>query len=190
MKKKIVGILIVSMLVIIGALGSVTPAKDVDFTSKSPEKCYEHINSDEYDYVVTFGPISPLLEVTEINWIDGDPEQIQEIEQLLDNKYSLNNLGFTIFECSNLSFSITYHWKYKFRPLYRWSFFTALVDEERFFFTYFLESIPYLGRNHTVTIEGFNGDLFVARFFRPIKLLNPLAEFCFWGEYEEVTIIK
>ncbi len=113
-----------------------------------------------------------------------------EIEQLLNINYSLNNIGFKIVECSNLSFSITYHWKYKFRPLYRFSFFTTLVDEERYFLTYFLNSIPYLGRSHTVTIEGFNGDLFVVRFFRPIKLLTPLAQFCFWGEYEEVTIIK
>jgi hypothetical protein len=190
MMKKIVGILVILMLLIISSLSYIVPAKEVDSTIKSPEKCYNNINSDEYDYVVTFGPISSLLEVTEINWIDGDPVQIQEIEQLLDNKYSLNNIGFKHIECSNLSFSITYHWVFRFRPIYRWSFFTALVDEERFFFTYFLESFPYLGRNHTVTIEGFNGDLFVARFFRPIKLINPLAEFCFWGKFEEVTITK
>ena len=190
MKKKIVGILIVSTLVIIGALGSVTPAKEVDFENENPEKYFKYLNDDEYDEVVTGGPISPLLEVTEINWIEGDPEQIQEIEHLLDNKYSLKNIGFKIIECSNLSFSITYHWKFKFRPLYRFSFSTALVDNERFFYTYFIESLPYLGRNHTVNVEGFNGDLFVSRFIRPIKLINPLAEFFFWGEFEEVTIIK
>ena len=145
---------------------------------------------DEYDLVYTAGPISPLLEVSEINWIDGDPAQIQEIEQLLDTNYSLKNVGFKTIECSNLSFSITYHWKYKFRPLYRYSFFTTFVNEERYFLTYFFNSVPYLGRNHTVIIEGFNGDLFVLRFIRPIKLLRPLAQFCFCGEYEEVTIIK
>jgi hypothetical protein len=190
MKKKIFGILIVLTLVMISGLDSVSLAVNVDFTSESPEKSYEHISGDEYDLVYTAGPISPLSEVSEIDWIDGDPAQIQEIEQLLDTNYSLKNVGFKIVECSNLSFSITYHWKYKFRPLYRFSFFTTLVDEERYFLTYFLNSIPYLGRNHTVTIEGFNGDLFVLRFVRPIKLLKPLAQFCFCGEYKEVTIIK
>ncbi|MCK5112198.1 MAG: hypothetical protein KAQ84_01530 [Thermoplasmatales archaeon] len=187
--KKIIGILIVSTLVMIGALGSVTPAKNVDFVSESSEKRFEYVNGNEYDAVVTAGPISSLLEVSEIDLIDGDPAQIQEIEQLLNINYSLNNIGFKIVECSNLSFSITYHWKYKFRPLYRFSFFTTLVDNERYFLSYFFNSIPFLGRNHTVTIEGFNGDLFVARFFR-MKLLMPVGQFCFWGEYEEVTIIR
>jgi hypothetical protein len=102
----------------------------------------------------------------------------------------LKNVGFKTIECSNLSFSITYHWEFKFRPLYRYSFFTTFVNEERYFLSYFLNSIPYLGKSHTVTIEGFNGDLFVTRWFSPIKLLNPLAEFSFWGEYELVTINK
>ena len=189
MKKKLIGILIVLTLVMISALGSATLAVKVDFTSEGPEKHFEHISGDEYDLVFTAGPISPLLEVSEIDWIDGDLALIQEIEQLLDTNYSLNNVGFKIVECSNLSFSITYHWKYKFRPLYRFSFFTTLVDNERYFLSYFFNSIPFLGRNHTVTIEGFNGDLFVARFFR-MKLLMPVGQFCFWGEYEEVTIIR
>jgi hypothetical protein len=190
MRKKIFGILIVLTLMLISGLSSVSLAGKIGFKSVSSEKSYEHFSGDEYDLVYTAGPISPLLEVSEINWIDGDPAQIQGIEQLLDTNYSLKNVGFKNVECSNLSFSITYHWKYRFRPLYRFSFFTTFVNEERYFLTYFFNSVPFLGRNHTVTIEGFNGDLFVLRFIRPITLLRPLAQFCFCGEYEEVTIIK
>jgi hypothetical protein len=190
MKKKLIDILIVLMLVMISALGATTLAEKVDFTSENPEQHFQHFSDDEYDLVITGGPISPLLKVSEINWIDGDPALIQEIEQLLDTNYSLKNIGAKIVECSNLSFSITYHWKFIYRPLYRYTFFTTLVDEERYLLSYFLNIIPYLGRSHTVTIEGFNGDLAVARYIRPIKLLKPLAQFNFIGEYEKVTLIK
>ena len=189
-KTLVIGILIVSMLVMINVLGSTTLAEKVDFTSENPEQHFQHFSGDEYDLVITGGPISPLLKISEINWINGDPALIQEIEQLLDTKYSLKNIGAKIVECSNLSFSITYHWKFIYRPLYRYSFFTTLVDEERYLLSYFLNLIPYLSRSHTVTIEGFNGDLAVTRYVRPIKLLRPLAQFCFSGEFKEVTIIK
>ena len=178
------------MLITIGALSSTTFAKEFDFKSKTQEKQIIKFSGDEYDMVFTSGPIEHLLDVTEINWIQGDPALVQEIEQLLDSTYSLKNVCFKFIECSNLSFSITYHWELRYRPLYRFSFFTAMVDSDRFFLTYFIKSLPYNGRNHTVIVEGFNGELMVIRYLSPIKILNPIGDFMFDGEFEEVTIIK
>ena len=97
--KKIVGILIVSTLVMISALSSVIPATKVDFTSESSEKCFEYVNGDECELVVTAGPITSLFDIYKIDLIDGDPEQIQEIEQLLNTTYSPDNIGMTTLKC-------------------------------------------------------------------------------------------
>jgi hypothetical protein len=59
-----------------------------------------------------------------------------------------------------------------------------------YFLSYLFNSIPYLGRSHTTTIKGFNGELMVIRYLRPIKIINSIGEFNFWGEFEELTIIK
>ncbi len=190
MKRKLIRILIVSTLLITGTFVSVISAKKVDFTSESSGKHIEHFTSDDYDLVATKGPILPFLEVTEIDWIDGDPAKIQEIEQLLDKNFSLKNVGYKTVECSNLSFSITYHWEYRYRPRYKYNFFTTFVNKKRYWLSWVLNAIPYMGIPHTVTIEGFNGDLSVIRQFSPITILNALAEFLFTGEFEKVTIIK
>ena len=136
MKKKLICILFFLMLVMISTLSSTTLAIKGDITSFSSEKSIKHVSSDEFDLVVTAGPIEQLLDVCEIEWIEGDPELIQEIEQLLDNTYSLKNVGMHVIECSNLSFSITYNWEFRFRPLYRFSFFTTFVNEDRYFLSY------------------------------------------------------
>jgi hypothetical protein len=140
----------------IGAFGSVIPATEVDFTSESPEKCFDYVNSDEYDLVVTVGSITPLDDFYEIDFIDGDPAQIQEIEELLNPEFSLGTSLIRYFECSNLSFNITYHWENIFNsPRSTVSFRTVLVDKERFWFTYF--NMSYFQKNHTVSVKGFNG---------------------------------
>ncbi len=187
MKKKIVGILIVSTLVMISALSSVTTATKVDFTSESSEKRFEYVNSDECELVVTAGPITSLFDIYEIDLIDGDPEQIQEIEQLLNTTYSPDNIGMTTLKCSNLSFSINYTKKVpSFIPIITgFSYFTTLIDSERPILSYFMNSIN--GKTHTLTVNGFNGDFTAIRapFFK-----NLPGQFAFWGEYEEVTIIR
>jgi len=189
-EKETIGISIFLMLIMIGALNSTTLAKKSDFANFSTENRYKYFNGDEYDLVATAGPIEQLFDIIEIEWIEGDSAVIQEIEQLLDPTYSLKNVGVNIIEFSNLSFTITYNWGFRFRPLYRFSFFTTMVNEDRFFVSYLLNSIPYLGRSHTTTIKGLTGDIMVVRFIRPIKILNPIGEFLFTGEFEEVTIIK
>jgi hypothetical protein len=190
MKNKLIGILIVLMLVLIFSLGSITIAEKTSKISYNSEKSIKHVSNDEYDLVVTAGPIENLLDIIEIEWIEGDPELIKEIEELLDPTYSLKNIGVNVLECSNLSFTITYNWSFRFRPLYRFSFFTTFINENRMFLSYLFNSIPYLGRSHTTTIEGFNGELMVIRYLRPIKIINSIGEFNFWGDFEEVTITK
>ena len=190
MKRKLICILIFLTLISISTIGSTTNAEEFDLKNKTPQKQIIKFTGDEYDLVFTSGQIEKLLRVTEINWIEGDSELVEEIKRLLDPTYSLKNACFKIIECSNLSFSITYNWELIYRPLYRFSFFTAMVDSERFFLTYFIKSLPYNCRNHTVIVEGFNGELMVIRYFSPIKILNPIGDFMFNGEFEEVTIIK
>ena len=189
MKKKLISIVVFFMLVLICSLSSTTLAKKNDSTDIGIDN-NKHFTSDDYDMVVTAGPIEQLLDIIEIEWIEGDPALIQVIEELLDTKYSLKNTGFKVIECSNLSFTITYNWNFRFRPLYRFSFFTTFVNEDRYFLSYLFNSIPYLGRSHTTTIKGFNGELMVVRYIRPIKIINSIGEFNFWGDFEEVTIVK
>ncbi|KYK21355.1 hypothetical protein AYK21_04915 [Thermoplasmatales archaeon SG8-52-2] len=190
MKKKLISIVVFFMLVLICSFSSTTLAKKSEFTKFSTENSYKHFNGDEYDFVATAGPIEHIFDIIEIEWIEGDPELIQEIEQLLDPTYSLKNVGVNLIEFSNLSFTITYNWGFRYRPLYRYSFFTTFANEERYFLSYLLNSIPYLGKTHSTTIKGLTGDIMVVRFFRPLSILNSIGEFHFTGEFEEVTIIK
>jgi hypothetical protein len=174
----------------ISTLSFPTLGKQSEFTNFSTENSYKHFNGDEYDFVATAGPIEKLFDIIEIEWIEGDPELIQKIEQLLDPTYSLKNVGVNLIEFSNLSFTITYNWGFRYRPLYRYSFFTTFANEDRYFLSYLFNSIPYLGKTHSTTIIGLTGDIMVVRFIRPLSILNSIGEFHFTGEFEEVSIIK
>ena len=139
---------------------------------------------DEFDNVVTAGPITSTFDVFDIEFIDGNPDQIQKIKRLLDPTFSFDLVWRNSVEVTDLDFSITYHWEISLRPVWKFQFFTTLVDYDKFLISYFFNVI--LGKNHTVTIEGFTGDFWA---IRPLLKILP-GSYCFWGEYELVTINK
>ena len=169
----------------IGAFGSATLAKEVDFISKCPEKCSEYSNKGVNDLVLTCGPISPYFDCYEIEFIDGDPAQIREIEYLLNTTFSLNKIGFNSFICTNLSFTVTFHRRNQnIRPHEIFPFFTTFVEKDRLLRSYIGNMC--ININHIVTVKGFNGDFIAVRGF--FTILPGFFEFL--GEFEEAIIIK
>ena len=138
----------------------------------------------EFDNVVTGGPITSTFDVFDIEFIDGNPDQIQQIERLLDPTYSRDLVRRNSVEVTDLDFSITYHWDNYIKPVWKFQFFTTFVNYDRFLISYFLNVI--LGKNHVITVQGFNGDFWA---IRPLFKFLP-GSYCFWGEYELVTINK
>ncbi len=176
MKKTVFGILVIVSFLLLGSFYNTVLANRTEEI-----KYYEE---EEFDNVVTAGPITSVFDVFDIEFIDGNPDQIQEIERLLDPTYSLDIVWRNSVEVTDLDFSITYHWENLIRPVWKFQFFTTLVDYDRFLISYFFNVI--LGKNHTVTVEGFTGDFWA---IRPVLKFLP-GSYCFWGEYEKVTINK
>jgi len=176
MKKTVFGILvIVSILLMCSFYNPVLADRTEEI---------KYYGKEEFDNVVTAGPITSIFDVFNIEFIDGNPDQIQEIERLLDPTYSLDIVWRNSVEVTDLDFSITYHWENLIRPVWKFQFFTTLVDYDRFLISYVFNVI--LGKNHTVTVEGFTGDFWA---IRPVLKFLP-GSYCFWGEYEKVTINK
>jgi len=176
MKKTTFGMLvIVSLLLVCSFYNPVLAKLDEEI------KYYEE---DEFDNVVTGGPITSTFDVFDIDFIDGNPDQIQKIERLLDPTYSLDLVWRNSVEVTDLDFVINYHWESPLRPVWKFQFFTTFVDNKRYWISYFSNVI--LGKNHTVAVEGFNGDFWA---IRPLFRFLP-GSYCFWGEYENATINK
>ena len=176
MKKTTFGILFILSLFIMCSLCNPVIAKRIEEI-----KYFEEY---EFDNVVTGGPITSTFDVFDIEFIDGDPNQIQQIERLLDPTYSRDLVRGNSVELTDLDFSITYHWENYIKPVWKFQFFTTFVDYDRFLISYFFNVI--LGKNHTITVQGFTGDFWA---IRPLFRRLP-GSYCFWGEYELVTIIK
>ena len=101
----------------------------------------KYFEESEFDNVVTAGPITSTFDVFDIEFIDGNPDQIQQIERLLDPTYSRDFVWRNSVEVTDLDFSITYHWEISLRPVWKFQFFTTLVDYDRFLISYFFNVI-------------------------------------------------
>ena len=138
-------------------------------------------NGDENEtFFGTLGPICPLLNIAEINLIDGNESQIQKIEKILNNRI----LQFIIpywwgyINVTELDFTITYNKEIPKIPFFLKFYYATILQEN--------ENDTFIDKPHTVTVKGLNGTFAIAR-GQPFRFLPPY--FVFAGDtYEEITI--
>jgi hypothetical protein len=129
--------------------------------------------------ILTFGPITPLLNYSYIRLIDGDPSEIAKIQGFLHNR--LIQFFFPLgkmVEVTNLTFSVEYPRELPSSPIYKNFMFGTFIMEGT--------SENTTETPHQVIVTGLNGVFFLAR-ARIFELQPPI--FIFAGEFSSATII-
>jgi hypothetical protein len=122
--------------------------------------------------------LCPLLNIAEIDLIDGNSSQIKKIERILNNRILHFILPVTTINVTGLNFSVSYNRK---NPslfiLYLRLFHMTVITENG--------SNTFYNETHTITVKGMDG---VFAFMRwKLRRFIP-ARFVFYGEYDEVII--
>jgi len=138
-------------------------------------------NGDENEtFFGTLGPICPLLNIVEIELIDGNESQMQKIEKILNNRI----LQFIIpywwgyINVTELDFTITYNKEIPKIPFWLNFYYATILTEN--------ENETFIDKPHKVTVKGLNGTFVISR-GQLFKFRPPY--FLFAGDtYDEVTI--
>jgi hypothetical protein len=186
MKKNVVGISILLTLLILTSLSCVVSAKGINYYYEISEKIFDNIESEENETNLgTFGPVSPLFNISKITLLNGSASEIEKIERILKNRILQLILPLTIIKCNDLDFSVSYLKNVPFfLPIIRHLSYGTTIYKD-FHFPFNKDSI--LGKSHTIVVDGFNGYFTFAR-LRIIK--GSPALFAFSGNYDNVTIIR
>jgi hypothetical protein len=127
--------------------------------------------------VASFGPITPILNLSSIRLIDGDPAQIQKIQSLMKSRILQFITPIVQFNLTHLDFSVTYP-----REIPQKYFF------QRFLFMTWIQKDNTSRMNvpHEIIVNDFNGVFMMVRgaFFQ----MNP-PRFTFAGMCSGVTLI-
>ena len=186
MKKNLIAILIISTLLFLTTFGCIVFAKRINYNYEISEKLFDYLESDENETtLMTFGPISPLFNITKITLLNGSSSEIEKIERILNNRILQLILPLTLIKCNNLDFSVSYLKNIPFFiPIIRhFSYCTTIYKDSNFPFN--KDSI--FGKSHTIEVDGFDGYFAFAR----LRLWKGSpALFSFSGNYDEVTIIR
>ena len=138
---------------------------------------------DDQNQICTHGPFMPLMNIATINLTGGNPEQIEDIEQILENRI----LQFffprrKVVDVTGLNFSITYNRNIP-NPntlfFVRFRYHTWIAEDGN------ESSIGNI--KHTVIVKGFEGEFVLGR-GRLLMMPTPPV-FMFAGTYEEASII-
>jgi len=140
----------------------------------------EPYNNDTKSFFGTTGPICPLLNIVEIEIIDGNESQIEKIEKWLNNRlFHYFIPRFIYFNVTDLDFKVSYTKKIPKPPIpFFWRFVYLTILEEN-------GNETLIEKPHIVTVKGFNGLFGIVR-GQPIRLFPP--HFVFEGDFEELTI--
>ncbi|EMR75387.1 parallel beta-helix repeat (two copies) [Thermoplasmatales archaeon SCGC AB-540-F20] len=156
------------------------PIPDGDNEDRYPLMKPYGMEDENESFFGTLGPICPLLNIAEINLIDGNDSQIQKIEKMLNNRI----LQFIIpywwgyINVTELDFTITYTKKIPMMPFWLNFYYATILTEN--------ENDTFIDKPHTVTVKGLNGHFVISR-GQPFRFRPPY--FLFAGEtYDEVTI--
>lgn len=150
----------------------------------SGERVSNNLLYDNRSIICTHGPFMPLLNIATINLTAGDPEQIEKIEQILDNRI----LQFifprrrVVNITTGLNFSISYNRDIpnpNTRFFVRFSYHTWIAEDGN------ESSIGNI--KHTVIVKGFEGEFILGR--GRLFLLPCPPIFTFLGTCNEATII-
>jgi len=128
--------------------------------------------------VAISGPLCPLLNIAEIDLIDGNSSQIKKIERILNNRILHFILPVSSIDVTRLNFSVSYNRKNP-SPFFLYLRFghSTVITENG--------NNTFYNETHTVTVKGLDG---VFSFMRwKLRRLIP-ARFVFYGEYDEVMI--
>lgn len=128
--------------------------------------------------VGTFGPITPLMNFSSIQLIDGDPLQIQQLQHLLRSRILQYIIPITSINFTQLSFMVTFPREIPPQPFYqRFQYMTGLQKD----------NISLINEPHQLKITGMNGIFLLSKgvFFQMIP-----PRFAFAGVCDEVTIIQ
>jgi len=149
-----------------------------NYSSQDLYPLMEPYGSKPKKIVGTTGPLCPLLNIAEIDLIDGNSSQIKKIERILNNRILHFILPITSINVTGLNFSVSYNRKNPSPFILYLRFFHITVVTENGNNTFYNET-------HTVTVKGLDG---VFSFMRwKLRRLIP-ARFVFYGEYDEVMI--
>jgi len=138
---------------------------------------------DDQNQICTHGPFMPLMNIATINLTGGNPEQIEDIEQILENRI----LQFffprrKVVDVTGLNFSITYNRNIpnpNTRFFVRFTYHTWIAEDGN------ESSIGNI--KHTIIVKGFEGEFVLGR-GRLLMMPTPPV-FMFSGTYEEASII-
>jgi hypothetical protein len=142
------------------------------------------VNNESQIYFTSTGPLA--LRITKITLLDGEPNQIQKLERIINMRILHYLRPFTIVPISDLNFSITYRRDLLFnRP--KFSFATGVFEQVSENET---ESLLLTNIEHTAIVKEFNGFFLYSRahLFR-LRPVYHSARFMFFGSCEDTTIL-
>lgn len=185
MKLKFISVMIIISLLMVSSLGvSITAKEEIvtinnaDNFIKSSSKEHTEILEQGKDVipVSTTGPIAPILDITDITFLDGSFFKIVLINWIVENNFFTIRPNITI-NINDMTFIIEYTRNVINRPLFHRFSYETIVGEEG------NESI--YTEKHTLIVSGFTGTFEFSR-RKPLRLTP--AHFSFEGICDNVIV--
>ena len=164
MKKNVVGISIILTLLILTSLSCVVSAKGINYYYEISEKIFDNIESEENETNLgTFGPVSPLFNISKITLLNGSASEIEKIERILKNRILQLFLPLTIIKCNDLDFSVSYLKNVpQFIPIIRHlSYYTTLYKDSNFPFSKVCSSISLIFKYLITSLNSLFGSFLI-----------------------------